>query len=740
MTDYLGRLVGNYQLTRLLGQGGFAEVYLGVHRHLGTEAAIKLLHAPLDGLGEVEKFRGEAQTIARLIHPHIVRVLEFDIDAGLPYLVLDYAPGGSLRQRHPQGTRVPLALVVSFVGQISQALQYAHDQQVVHRDIKPENLLLGRHGEVLLTDFGISVMEQSLSRQQTREFAGTAAYAAPEQVQGHPLPASDQYALGMVVYEWLTGTLPFTGSLLQVVWNQVQTPPPSLRERAPDVPPRVEAVVLRALAKDPNARFASVQAFADALAEASQTVLSAASLSTVAQPGATPQASTTSGQSASHAASAVQPPAQSGIPTPPLALAAQDSLTSAPTLVTPQPVVYLSGPNGWQIPPAEPRPADSFSFNHPKPSREGGPRLLPILLAIGLALMLLGGGALAAPCLTGRCLLGNKNPLGPASTSTRPTLTVTPRSSSGSVTEFALPTPGRYSASPQAITRGPDGNLWFTDGAQATIGRITPAGAIAEFPLLDSQRRAGGITGGPDGNLWFTETTLPSESGGWIGRMTPGGQITEYPLPTPNSAPYGITVGPDGNLWFAETQGRRIGRVTPLGTITEFPLSPSERGPFEIVSGPDGNLWFTALFSDTIGRITPNGQLTSFAVGPADVSFALQGIAPGPDGNLWFTQPASNKIGRISPSGHITEFPADTSSTLSALNEITTGPDGNLWFTDGNESSNGDIGRITPTGQITLFPVSTSSSKPYGITGGPDGNVWFTEFDDDQIGRITTGK
>lgn len=288
LADRIGQSVGNYRLRHLLGQGGFAEVYVGEHIHLGTQAAVKLLHTPLASTGEIDTFRQEARTIARLIHPHIVRVLDFGIDAGLPYLVLDYAPGGSLRERHPSGTQVPLATVVTYVQQIAQALQYAHDQKVIHRDIKPQNLLIGRNGEVVLSDFGISVVSESTSRQQAQSFAGTVAYSAPEQVQEHPRPASDQYALGVVIYEWLSGHQPFTGSLGDVAAKHVMVPPPSLCDQLPDLPPDVEQAVFTALAKDPKDRFASVQAFARALEQASQTALMRSRMPEPIQEAATP--------------------------------------------------------------------------------------------------------------------------------------------------------------------------------------------------------------------------------------------------------------------------------------------------------------------------------------------------------------------------------------------------------------------------------------------------------------------
>src|SRR5438128_4030243 len=125
MADRVGQQLGNYRLIRLLGEGGFAEVYLGEHIHLGTQAAIKVLHTQLTS-DDVDTFRTEARTIARLIHPHIVRVLEFGIEGKTPFLVMDFAPNGTLRQKHPKGTILPLPTIVPYVKQVADALQYAH--------------------------------------------------------------------------------------------------------------------------------------------------------------------------------------------------------------------------------------------------------------------------------------------------------------------------------------------------------------------------------------------------------------------------------------------------------------------------------------------------------------------------------------------------------------------------------------------------------------------------------------
>jgi serine/threonine protein kinase len=269
MAGRVGQQLGHYRLVRLLGQGGFAEVYLGEHLYLGTEAAIKLLHTQLAG-EDTDAFRKEARTIARLVHPHIVRVFDFGIEGGTPYLVMDYAPGGTLRQRHPRGTRLPLTTILSYVKQVTEALQHAHEEKFIHRDVKPENMLVGRRDAVLLSDFGIALIAQSSRYQSTQEVVGTVAYMSPEQIQGKPRPQSDQYSLSIVVYEWLSGDRPFRGSFTELCTQHMFATPAPLREKVPTISTAVEQVVMTALSKDPHQRFATIQAFASALEQASQ--------------------------------------------------------------------------------------------------------------------------------------------------------------------------------------------------------------------------------------------------------------------------------------------------------------------------------------------------------------------------------------------------------------------------------------------------------------------------------------
>ena len=272
MADLIGQQLGNYRIERLLGRGGFAEVYLGKHIYLNSFAALKVLHTILADADQ-EAFVKEAQTLVSLQHPHIVRLLDFSLEQGRPFIVMEYAQGGTLRQQHPLGSRVPLVTIVQYVQQIASALSYAHTQHhLVHRDIKPENMLVNARDSLLLSDFGLALFashSQLYSTQAPSQVAGTSLYLAPEQLQGKPVAASDQYALAIVVYEWLCGKTPFSGTPLEIAMQHLSHIPPPLYEQVADLPYAVEDVVLQALDKQPENRFATIEAFAHALQQAS---------------------------------------------------------------------------------------------------------------------------------------------------------------------------------------------------------------------------------------------------------------------------------------------------------------------------------------------------------------------------------------------------------------------------------------------------------------------------------------
>jgi serine/threonine protein kinase len=297
MPELVGQQLGNYRLTHFLGSGGYAEVYLGEHIRLNSQAAIKVLRARLVSSEEVEIFQNEGRIIAGLIHPHIVRVFDFDVEKDIPFMVMDYALNGNLRKRHPKGTRINLATVLPYVKQVAEALQYAHDRHFIHRDIKPENMLLGRNNEVLLSDFGTALVVQSTGYQSTlQEVVGTVTYMAPEQFQGKARPASDQYALAVVVYEWLSGEQPFRGTGTEIAMQHSMNPPPPLREKVPTIAPQVEQVIMKALSKDYHQRYPRVRDFAEALEQASQVDMSFYNDPTVAVAPAIPRSANRVGE------------------------------------------------------------------------------------------------------------------------------------------------------------------------------------------------------------------------------------------------------------------------------------------------------------------------------------------------------------------------------------------------------------------------------------------------------------
>lgn len=261
--------VGNYVLLRQLGRGGFATVYLAEHLSLKNQVALKWLHSPEADQQEIERFQLEGDLLGLLRHRHIVRTFDFGWEQGAPFLTMAFASRGSLRRAFRQQTPAPVSVILPTVLQVASALQYVHDHTIVHGDVKPENVLLGPNNEAWLSDFGIATLSSAPEKSSgRRDVRGTPRYMAPEQIHGMPLPASDQYALAVMVYEWLCGHPPFHGSALEVYVHHVSVLPPSLRDYVPSISLAVESVVFKALEKDPHKRFTDVMEFATALKHA----------------------------------------------------------------------------------------------------------------------------------------------------------------------------------------------------------------------------------------------------------------------------------------------------------------------------------------------------------------------------------------------------------------------------------------------------------------------------------------
>ena len=267
-----GQYIGGCRVLHLLGQGNSSEVYLGEHPGFAHPVAVKLLHA-WTGEREVQRFLTQAAMLNKLDHPHIIHIYDFGLtDDDIPYLVVSYAPYGTLRQRYPRGSRLPLAEVVTYVQQSADALQYVHEHQLVHRDVKPQNMLLGLNNEIILNDFGTTTISYSLVPNAV-DFEGTVLYAAPEQLEGRSIRASDQYALAVMAHELLAGSWPFMGTFEEVARKHLFEQPPTLREKGIEVPLLVEEALQRALFKDPVDRFPGIQDFANALSASATSLL-----------------------------------------------------------------------------------------------------------------------------------------------------------------------------------------------------------------------------------------------------------------------------------------------------------------------------------------------------------------------------------------------------------------------------------------------------------------------------------
>jgi beta-lactam-binding protein with PASTA domain/predicted Ser/Thr protein kinase len=252
------RLGDRYQVEARIGQGGMAEVYRGFDPSLDRRVAIKVLVHPFDrDAGFVARFRREAQAAARLNHPNIVGVYDAGSDGETQFIVMEYIEGRTLASFLAGGGAPTPEQAVELTEKVAAALQTAHAHGIVHRDIKPANVMVTRSGEVKVMDFGIARVQSDATAPQTSSVIGTPAYFSPEQAQGHPVDArSDIYSLGCVLYELLAHRQPFTGDTpVAVAYKQVNEVPPAPSAFNPDVPPPLDSVVMKCMAKNPANRY-----------------------------------------------------------------------------------------------------------------------------------------------------------------------------------------------------------------------------------------------------------------------------------------------------------------------------------------------------------------------------------------------------------------------------------------------------------------------------------------------------
>lgn len=259
-----GYLLGErYRIIDTLGEGGMANVYLAEDIILQRKVAVKILRLDLQNEPQTQaRFQREALATSELSHPNIVSVLDVGTDHGLPYMVMEYVDGPDLKEYIRQNAPLDLHEVIRIMDQILSAVALAHKHNVIHRDLKPQNILMDKRGNIKIADFGIAVALNQSSVTQTNSVMGSVHYMSPEQTRGGLVTKqSDIYSLGIILYELITGTVPFSGDTpVSIALKHAQEPIPSIRKKDQSVPQALENVVLKATAKDPRDRYATAQA------------------------------------------------------------------------------------------------------------------------------------------------------------------------------------------------------------------------------------------------------------------------------------------------------------------------------------------------------------------------------------------------------------------------------------------------------------------------------------------------
>jgi serine/threonine-protein kinase len=275
MANLAGKTLGNYEVIERVGRGGMAEVYKGYHPKLDRHVAIKILHGFLqEGEDFLARFEREAKAVASLRHENIIQIHDFDVYDDNYYMVMEYVDGDTLTDKLKKLSKTKLKMqldeVLSITQQMAKALSYAHKRGIIHRDLKPSNILIDNDGQTFLTDFGIAKIASTTQFTSTGALIGTPSYMSPEQCKGMDLThVSDLYSLGIILYEMLTGEVPYDSETpLSVLQKHITEPIPSLYEHRVDLPSSFEKIISTALAKEPEDRFQTADEISKALAKA----------------------------------------------------------------------------------------------------------------------------------------------------------------------------------------------------------------------------------------------------------------------------------------------------------------------------------------------------------------------------------------------------------------------------------------------------------------------------------------
>jgi eukaryotic-like serine/threonine-protein kinase len=579
-----GSIINNrFRLDRLLGRGGFAQVFLATDAVLGRQVAIKILNPAMGGTEGFDfhaRFQTEARAVATLDHPNLLGVYDFGEFEGTAYLVMPYIDGGNLQDRIVGGRILPMREIGNYLSQTAEGLDYAHRRNIVHRDIKPQNLLFrAEDNRLLIADFGVAKLMQGDSASTQTAAIGTVAYMAPEQLQGRASPSIDIYALGCVLFQLLTGRVPYGGPATQAMLGHMNAPIPSVQERSDGrMPAAFQPLIERALAKRPEARFAT----AGELARSFESLL--ATISAPIQPPPTEVISSAPTQIGGANADPRSAPPSSLPAVPP-----SPPVLPTPTVVNPS---TQPPPAPYSVPQAAPRPTMQSPISQPPisqpPMMQSPVMQSPVVQPDPSAarrtwLMLAGIGALVMVIIIAAVLLINlirpKNNTTPTpsatagvgglvtATVTVPVVTTPPASAAAgaSAPPTLSPTAGASAAPPSAI---PPSAVPSSSAVTSPTASPTAAATATRTPGASSTVAPAAITPG----LVLTGHTDDARAVAW---PASGNQL--------------ITGGSDGNVIFWRTDGTLVSKISGrTHAVTSVVLSHD--GSMLAVGSDDGNV------------------------------------------------------------------------------------------------------------------------------------------------------
>jgi ligand-binding sensor domain-containing protein/tRNA A-37 threonylcarbamoyl transferase component Bud32 len=708
MGDLSGRNLGPYVLLEQLGAGGMATVYKAYQPAMDRYVAVKVLpHHMASDAAFRERFGREARTIARLEHRFILPVYDVLEADGIPFLVMRYTTGGTLRDLLAAG-RTPFPRALTLVAQVAEALAYAHAEGVVHRDIKPANILLDRDGSALLADFGIAKIVAGAS-DLTADGAliGTPLYMAPEQAQGRPADArTDIYALGVVLYELVAGRRPYEAETpLAVALMHIHDPLPLPRSLNPAIPEALERVILQALAKRPEDRFQSAGAMVEALRLAEPAVMASVqqAAATLVLPETQPQAPAISASPVPLA-----PPAPAPAPArrrPWVLGAGAFVLLAALALVVPRLVTPVA-------------PATTAAIGSPTIAAESPAALSATALPISAA-----ATAAPGPTLAPRAGLRvfSDASVGNAMVALGDTVWL---ATNGGLVRYDADGPPRIFTTADGLAfndtgtliAAPDGSLWA-----ATYGRIANIRPVADgigavtaydardgfhfgnVPALLVDPADGAVWAGGDSGLWWFDGSR------W--------QAPSIPLDDPAMAQFdgsfaALLRANDGALWIARGNGGLLRWDGARWSVYTAEQGVGQSEHYQLVQTSDGTLWVVAGIHGLL-RFDASQDRWQQAVAAPDGGYALA-VGQLADGRMWL---ATNADLQQSDDGGANWKLVDVPQGYLGNGTVVETSDGRLWVGGASTFANGAWTRLNLGGTL---PFSGANR----LVRAPDGKLW----------------